>query len=252
MIAVEARDLTKIYPGGVYGLRDVNVKIEEGEMVGILGASGAGKTTLFRLINGALYPTRGCLKVLGRTMSEISLNALRELRRKLAVIYQRHNVVPSLPVVYNVLMGSSDSLSLAQTVRLFFYLREEEREEVSAILRELGIEDKMYTRAEELSGGQQQRVAVARAIISKPQLVLADEPIASVDSGTAIKVMETLRRLNSERGATILVSLHQVDCALRYCSRLLVFSHGRLIYDGDPGGVRAIDLYQEDLSHVQC
>lgn len=250
MVVIEAQHLSKVYPGGHYGLKDVTVTIKRGEMVGILGPSGAGKTTFLRLLNGALRPTAGFLKVLGQPMGQISTIALQRLRRRMAFIYQHPHLVPTMNVAYNVLIGCMGTYSLLQTLRSLFALLPEEREKVFAALKHLGMADKMYRRVDELSGGEQQRVAVARALVSHPELLLADEPIASVDPRTAAVVLEALRQLNVQRGTTILLSLHQVDFALRYCSRLLVLSAGQVVYDGRPEGIKGMGIYGESCKYA--
>lgn len=250
MIAVAAQKLSKVYPGGHYGLRDVSITVRAGEMVGILGPSGAGKTTFFRLLNGALRPTAGSLTVLGRPMGQVSTKDLRRLRRRMAFVYQYHNLAPTMSVAHNVLAGCLGAYSLPQTVRSLVALLPQERERVWAVLKQLGMVDKMYRRADELSGGEQQRVALARALISRPELLLADEPIASVDVKTAATVLESLRELNARQGTTVLLNLHQVDFALQHCSRLLVLSAGRLMYDGEPEGIKEMHIYGENRRHA--
>jgi phosphonate transport system ATP-binding protein len=203
-------------------------------MVGLLGPSGSGKTTFFRLLVGALRPSQGRLRVLGQPMESARTGELRRLRRRLALIYQQHNLVPSVSVVRNVLFGRLGRVPLWRALRWSVHLSAAERATVYATLEDLGIADKLYQRVDELSGGQQQRVAVARALLDPPELLLADEPIASVDADTAALVLDRFRQINREYGTTVLVSLHQADFARRYCSRVLVLSHGALVYDGSP------------------
>lgn len=250
MVVIEAQKLSKVYPGGHEALRDVTVTIRKGEVVGILGHSGAGKTTFFRLLNGALRPTTGSLIVLGQPMDQISVKGLQRLRRRMAFVYQHPHLVPTLSVAHNVLIGGIGNYSLLQTLRSLITLLPQERERVFTALEQLGMADKMYRRANELSGGEQQRVAVARALISCPELLLADEPIASVDVRTATVVLEALKKLNASQGTTILLNLHQVDFALRYCSRLLVLSQGRLVYDGLPEGITDMNVYGENRCYA--
>lgn len=250
MNAVEATDLTKRYPGGVSGLDEVTVSIAEGEFVGILGPSGAGKTTFFRLLNGAIRPTSGALSILGSPTDGQTGNGLRALRQRIAFIYQSHQLVPNLSVAHNVLAGRLGRRSLAATLRSLFYLSSEEVRTAHRALEKVGIADKILARVEDLSGGQQQRVAVARALVQDAALILADEPIASVDSATAADILDLLRALNEERGKTIIMALHQRDFALRYCQRLLVFEKGRLVMDGPPERLEEHNSSEAEVSHA--
>jgi phosphonate transport system ATP-binding protein len=234
--AIEAAGLAKRYPNGGYGLRGLDVRIEPGELVGLLGPSGSGKTTLFRLLVGALRPTTGHLGVLGQPMERARRGDLRRLRRRLALVYQQHNLVPSVSVVRNVLHGRLGRMPLWRALADLVHLPAADRATVFAVLDDLGIGDKLYRRVDELSGGEQQRVAVARALLDPPELLLADEPIASVDAATATLILDRFQRLNREQGATVLVSLHQADFARRYCPRVLVLAKGALVYDGPPDG----------------
>lgn len=245
MAIVKAQNLSKIYSNGKLALDNVNVEIKQGEMVGILGLSGSGKTTFFRLITGAISPTSGGLELFGQPLEGIAHRRLRELRQRMALVYQHHNVVPGLSVVRNVFLGLLGQLSPLSTLRSIFYLKNEEILQITSMLSQLGIADKLYQRATDLSGGQQQRVALARAFISQPQLVLADEPIASVDANTAKVILDYLQELNRTSGTTILMNLHQVDMALEYCTRVLVFNGGILTFDGNPTELPKENIYTE-------
>jgi phosphonate transport system ATP-binding protein len=238
--AIQATGLAKTYAGGVVGLRGLDLTIAQGEMVGLLGPSGSGKTTLFRLLVGALRPTGGHLAVLGQPMDLARTADLRCLRRRLGLVYQQHNLVPSLSVAQNVLLGRLGRVSLVRALGWLVHLSAADRAAVFRVLADLDIPEKLYTRVDELSGGQQQRVALARALLDPPELLLADEPIASVDAATATLVMERLQRLNREQGTTVLVSIHQAEFAHRYCPRVLLLAHGALAYDGPPNALPAL------------
>jgi phosphonate transport system ATP-binding protein len=237
MPVVRAEGLAKVYAGRVVGLRSLEATIEPGEMVGLLGRSGSGKTTLFRLLGGALRPTAGRLQVLGRDMSDIRAPELRRLRRRMGIVYQQHNLVPRLSAAQNVLLARFGRQPWWRALLGLFHLTEPERRAAFEVLQELEIGDKLHTWADDLSGGQQQRVAVARALLHTPELLLADEPIASVDASTATMIMELFQKLNRERGVTVVVSLHQAEFAQRYCQRVLVLADGALAYDGPPAGL---------------
>ena len=236
---IVAEQLTKVYPGGAVGLGELSLRIEPGELVGIVGPSGAGKTTLLRLLNGALRPTSGSLSVLGHPLSEISGSKLRDLRRRIAVVYQHHNLIPSLSVLQNVLIGRAGGRSLARTLLTLLRPSEMQWQQVYQLLAELGVGDQIDARVEELSGGQQQRVAIARALYCNADLILADEPIASVDARSATTILDRLERESKLRGRTVVLNLHQVGFALRYCQRVLVLDRGRLVCGGDPAWVQA-------------
>jgi phosphonate transport system ATP-binding protein len=240
---VRAEALGKIYPNGVAGLRELTLSVGRGELVGLLGRSGSGKTTLFRLLVGALRPTRGRLEVLGTDMGRARAAGLRKLRRRVAWISQHHNLVPSLSAAHNVLLSRLGHQRLWRTLSWLVWLPERERRAAFSVLAELGVAEKLYQRVDDLSGGQQQRVAVARALLGRPELVLADEPVASVDTRTAEDVLDALVRLNQSAGTTVVVSLHQPELALRYCPRIVVLAEGQLVYDGPPAGLPRSDLY---------
>ncbi|HEX3032707.1 MAG TPA: ATP-binding cassette domain-containing protein [Bacillota bacterium] len=233
---ISANNVGKVYPNGVKALEGLNLKIDKGEMVGILGASGSGKTTLFRLINGAIEPTSGQFQVLGVNSPGKSGAELRRLRTRVATIYQHHNIIPGLSVARNILMGRLGSMKLLQMLRLALRPEQAELAKVSGVLELLGLEDKIFDRATDLSGGQQQRVAIARALLSEAPVILADEPIASVDRQMAEVILNLFRDLNEQKQTTIIMNLHQEDFALNYCSRIIALQHGQLVYDGSPEG----------------
>lgn len=243
MPAIRAVGLAKVYPGGVSGLRRLDVAIEAGEMVALLGRSGSGKTTLFRLLGGALRPTAGRLEVLGRDMNAIRPSELQRLRQRMGIIYQQHNVVPRLSAAQNVLLARFGRQPFWNALRALVYLSQAEQRAAFQVLQELEMGAKLFARADDLSGGQQQRLAVARALLHPPELLLADEPIASVDADTATLIMELFQRLNHDRGVTVVVSLHQAEFARRYCPRALVLADGELAYDGPPAGLEPVERF---------
>jgi phosphonate transport system ATP-binding protein len=171
--------------------------------------------------------------------------ALRQLRRRMGIVYQQHNLVPRLTAAQNVLLTSFGRMPFWRAALGLIHQSESQRRAAFEVLEELEIGDKLYARADDLSGGQQQRVAVARALLHTPELLLADEPIASVDAETAELILGLFRRLNHERGVTLVVSLHQSEFARRYCSRVLVLREGELTYDGPPSGIELHRLGEE-------
>ena len=231
---IQAFGLEKNYPNGVKGLDGLNLQIYSGEMVGVLGTSGSGKTTLFRLLNGSIAPTKGELHVLGQSLPGQSARTMRQLRTRISLIYQHHNVIPGMTAARNILLGRLGQMSMVQTLCMAFYLSKGELDEVFKVMDLLGIGDKIFDRVTDLSGGQQQRVAIARAVLSGSEVILADEPIASVDSITAGVILELFKQLNREKQVTVIMNLHQEDFALQYCSRVIVLHKGRLVFDGTP------------------
>ena len=233
---IEVKGLTKTFGKTNKALDDVNLSIEEGEMVALIGASGSGKSTLIRLIAGLIEGDRrngACsVNVLGkRVQNEGRISsAARDVRTHIGVIFQQFNLVERMSVLSNVLVGV-----LGRVPRWRGYLglftREEKRLAMGALER-VGIAATVRQRASTLSGGQQQRAAIARALVQQSKIVLADEPIASLDPASSKRVMETLRNINEEDGITVVVSLHQVDYAYRYCPRTAALRDGKIIYDG--------------------
>ncbi len=231
---IRADNLTKNFPNGVTAINGISLTVTRGEIVGVLGASGSGKTTFFRLLNGALMPSGGELAVLGKQMRQISYGQLKKMRSHIAMIYQHHNIIPGLSVAKNVLMGKLGAVSILQALRIAFYVKEKELDKVYGILELLGLTEKIFDRATDLSGGQQQRVAIARALMGEASVILADEPIASVDYLTAETILGLFSRLNQEKDVTVIMNLHQQDAAINYCSRIIVFEKGKVVFDGPP------------------
>ena len=234
--AVEVRGLSKTFNSGRRALDNVNLRIAPGEMVALIGASGSGKSTLLRhlagLVAGDRDPNVCRVIVAGRDVqAEGRLSAdVRLIRGNVGFVFQQFNLVNRLSVITNVLIGTLSRLPLWRT--LTFRFPEEERHRALAALQRVGIADWAFQRAANLSGGQQQRAAIARAMVQRAQLVLADEPIASLDPEAARRVMESLAELNRTDGVTVLVSLHQVQFAMRYCPRTVALRDGKVVFDG--------------------
>ena len=237
--ALAARGLTKRYAGGVLALDRLDLAIERGELVGLVGRSGAGQTTLLRLLNGALRPTAGELLVLGEPVPRLHGGALRRLRRRVATIPQGHGLVPSLTAAQNVLLGRLGAQRTLAALRALVHPTPAERGLAFAALERVGIGDCLHARADQLSAGQQQRVAVARALVQDAEVILADEPVASVDAETA-RVLLALFHDLSAAGRTVLVSLHQLDLARAYCPRVVALAAGRLLFDGPPADLAPV------------
>jgi phosphonate transport system ATP-binding protein len=213
-------------------LSQINCHINQGEMVGIIGSSGAGKSTLLRIINRMIDPTSGAILWNNNDVARFKGSQLRSWRANCAMIFQHFNLIPRLDVLTNVLMGR---LSYHSTLRTFFgAFTREERLKALSLLDDLGLGEVAFQQAGTLSGGQQQRVAIARALMQDPDIILADEPIASLDPQNAKIVMDTLKKINEEKGITILCNLHTLDTARHYCKRVLGMSKGQIIFDDAP------------------
>lgn len=234
-MALRIQKLNKHFANGKHALRDIDLTIGEGEMVALIGASGSGKSTLLRMVAGLLAADAGpgsvievnghCVQKEGRIVSDI-----RTIRSQVGFVFQQFNLVDRLPVLVNVLVGRLHAMPWLRGVMGWF--NAQERSAALAALERVGILDCHPQRASTLSGGQQQRAAIARTLVQGAKLVLADEPIASLDPESSRKVMEILSTIQREDGRTVIVSLHQVDMAIRYCPRVIALNQGQVIYDG--------------------
>jgi len=211
---------------------DVTFDIPEGQMVGVIGRSGAGKSTLLRMINRLADPSEGTIHFGDVEVSSLRGAGLRNWQRDCAMIFQQFNLVPRLDVLTNVLLGRLNHRSTVSSILNLF--TREERIMAIAALERLGIEQTALQPAGTLSGGQQQRVAIARALMQNPKMLLADEPIASLDPLNAKIVMDALRDINEREGITVVTNLHTLDTARAYCERIIGMSAGRVVFDGPP------------------
>ncbi|MBQ7888818.1 MAG: phosphonate ABC transporter ATP-binding protein [Erysipelotrichaceae bacterium] len=232
---IEFNHVSKVYPNGVKALDDVSLQIEQGEFVGIIGLSGAGKSTLIRTVNKMIDTTEGTLTVNGVDVSSLKGKALRKFRRKIGMVFQSFNLVTRTSVINNVLSAKVADMSLFRTL-LGLYSKKDKIEALEA-LDKVGILDKAYTRADQLSGGQMQRVALARTLAQNPEIILADEPVASLDPVMADVVMEDFQRINKEMNITVIINIHHVDLALQYTNRIIGIQAGKIVYDGPVSGV---------------
>ncbi|MGI6247736.1 MAG: phosphonate ABC transporter ATP-binding protein [Pseudochelatococcus sp.] len=223
---------TKKYSGGVTAVDNVSIEVENGSFVGVIGPSGAGKSSMLRLINRLDEATSGRVNHDGIDVTALRGKTLREWRRRCAMIFQQFGLVRRYTVVDNVLLGRMfDHSLLASMLKIY-----DKQEIVTAIdvLDRLGIADLWHKRAEELSGGQQQRVAIARTLIQKPAILLADEPVASLDPASSRTVMNTLKKINEEDGITVFCNLHDLAIARDYCNHIIAMSNGSVVFDGEP------------------
>jgi phosphonate transport system ATP-binding protein len=245
MPAIDARFVSKAFERNKPVLNDVSLSIQDGEMVALIGASGSGKSTLLRLISGLETIDRGDARAICLFDRTVQANGgrtaeARRVRRDVGVIFQQFNLVNRLSVLRNVLAGRLGKTPFWRgTLGLF---TRADRIRALQALERVGIIDFAHRRASRLSGGQQQRAAIARALTQEARLILADEPIASLDPASADTVMETLARINRKDGVTVVVSLHQIDHAFRHCRRIIALKQGTLVYDGPVDGISRADL----------
>lgn len=230
MNIIEAIKVTKRFSPKVTALRDVSIKIAPGEFIAIIGLSGAGKSTFLRTINGTLTPTEGTIRVLDKDLTAIPNKERVNLRKKIGFIFQQFNLVKQLSALDNVLTGRIGYNPLWRTLSGFY--SQDDINLSTYYLREVGLSDKIEQRVDQLSGGQQQRVAIARAVCQEPEILLADEPMASLDPKLSEVVLQLLQKFNRDRGITVLVNIHVLELAKRYARRIIAFKKGELVFDG--------------------
>ena len=235
--------VSKVYPNGTVGLDDVNLTIQDGEFVAIIGRSGAGKSTLLRSVNRMHQITAGTLTVNGTDVSTLSGKSLRRFRRGIGMVFQSFNLVTRTTVIKNVLSACVPDMPFWRVLLGTF--RKEDKIKALESLDKVGILDKAYMRADQLSGGQQQRVALARTLTQDPRIILADEPVAALDPVTAKQVMQDFVRINKEYKISILLNIHHVDLALKYCDRVIGIRAGEIVFDGP-----ASTITQEQIDEV--
>jgi phosphonate transport system ATP-binding protein len=251
---LSVRDVSKSF-GSRRALDGVSVDVAKGEMIALIGPSGSGKSTLLRSISGlqTIDPGRGRIDAFGGPVQadgKLS-DKVREARKRIGFIFQQFNLVGRLPLFTNVALGALGRISKVRgTLGLW---PKETRQAVMQALSRVGIAEYAGQRAGTLSGGQQQRAAIARALVQRAKIILADEPVASLDPVSARRVMDILRELNTQDGLTVVVTLHQVDYALRYCRRVIALKSGKIVYDGPPDGLtrsKLVDIYGPEFEDV--
>jgi phosphonate transport system ATP-binding protein len=250
--AIEVGNLSKMF-GRFKALDDVSLRVESGEMVALIGASGSGKSTLLRHVAGFVTGDCGAIAVMGRTVQKDGRLArnIRLIRTRIGFVFQQFNLVGRLPVITNVMVGRLHRARLWRRLLMRFSVAD--RQAALEALVAVGIEQKAWLRATTLSGGQQQRAAIARCLVQGAQVILADEPIASLDPESSRNVMELLASLNRDRGSTVVVSLHQVDFAIKYCPRTVALHRGQVVYDGPSSALTPhllCELYGSDVESL--
>ena len=251
---LEIRHLTKVYDDGTVALKDVSFTVPDGEFLVIIGLSGSGKSTLLRCINRLIDPTEGEILWNGKDLAQLSGADLRKERRHIGMVFQHFNLVERSTVLTNIMSGRLGyAPTFASTMRRF---SADDMEMARRALKRLGIEDQAHKLARELSGGQQQRVGIARALMQEPDLILADEPVASLDPVLAHSILQYLERLNQEDDMTILCSLHYLDLVQRYSTSVLGLRAGKVVYQGTKKDIVNMtdeqfkDIYGEEAERV--
>lgn len=230
---LSVRNLEKTYPNGVKALKGVTFDVKKGEFLVIIGLSGSGKSTLLRCLNRLHDPTGGSILFDGKTdIVQVKGQDVREIRRQIGMIFQHFNLVPRFTVLKNVLLGRLAYTSTWRSLLGFF--SETDKKKAMEHLSLVGISEKAHLRADNLSGGQQQRVAIARVLSQNPKIILADEPVASLDPATCHTVMEYLKKVNEELGITIVCNLHFLSLVRQYATRVIALKSGEIIYEGSP------------------
>lgn len=239
--------VSRIFKDGTKAIDNVSIKIRKGEFCVLLGPSGAGKSTLMGMINGMVMPSKGKIRLWGE---ELNQKNLRGFQRRVSMIHQQLHLVPRLSVLNNTLTGTLAETTLWRS--LFNLFPEKNRRKACRLLEEVGLEEKhIYRRAMALSGGQQQRVAIARAFMANPSIVLADEPVASLDPSISRSVLSLLKNNARHHEATVLCSLHQVEYAMEYADRIIGLRQGQLVFDGSPAKLdkdALLELYGSDIT----
>ena len=253
---LEVRNLTKVYGDGTVALRDVSFTVGKGDFLVIIGLSGSGKSTLLRCINRLIDPTEGQILWDGVDITAASAEDLRVIRRQIGMVFQQFNLVKRSSVLTNVLTGRLGYVNPGGS--LFYRFPAHDRELAWKALERVGITDQARKQARELSGGQQQRVGIARALVQQPRMLLADEPVASLDPVLAHSILGYLEQLNQEDGITVLCSLHYLDLVQRYATNVIGLRGGLLVYRGTGDDIRTMsdaqfkDIYGEEAVRVNA
>lgn len=253
---LEIKNLTKIYPDGTRALTDVSFTVDPGEFLVVIGLSGSGKSTLLRCINRLVDPTEGQIVWGGKNIEQAESGELRKFRREIGMIFQHFNLVNRLSVTQNVLSGR---LGYANPWKSMFYrFPQTDRQMAARALERLGLSVQANKRASELSGGQRQRVGIARALMQNPSMILADEPVASLDPVLAHTILGYLEKLNQEDGITVICSLHYLDLVQRYATRVIGLRDGRIVYEGSREDIRSMtdeqfkQIYGEEAERISA
>ena len=240
---LKIRDLKVVYDKKILALENINLDIGEGEFIGIIGSSGSGKSTLIKCINLLVRPSQGEIYLDKLDIMKLDSRGLRNIRREIGFIFQDYNLIDRSTVIDNVLIGRLAYKSSLES--LFRIFSKDDYERASKALSYVGLSEKIYERADQLSGGQKQRVAIAKTLCQRPKIILADEPVASLDMSSAQMIMDYFKTANQKKKITILINLHDVELAKKYCSRIIALKKGNVVFDGKAG-----DLTDDILKRI--
>lgn len=229
---LDIKNVNKVYPNGCHALNDVSFSVEKGEFLVIIGLSGSGKSTMLRCLNRLHDVTTGEINFEGQDITKLKGKAMRQARANIGMIFQHFNLIPRKTVLTNVLSGTLSRTGVFKSI--FGMYTEEDKKKAMEYIKIVGLSGKENVRADNLSGGQQQRVAIARALMQNPKVLLADEPVASLDPATSHSVMQYLKKVNEELGVTVICNLHFLSLVRQYASRVVALKQGQLIYEGQP------------------
>ena len=226
---LEIKNLTVEY-GNFRAIDNISFTVKDGEFVAVIGSSGGGKSSLMKAINLLVKPKSGSIKIDGEEMTELSSRKLRMKRRKIGFVFQDYNLIDRLSVIENVLTGRLGYKSSFKSLLGIF--SKEEYENAEKALEKVGLSEKIFVRGDELSGGQKQRVAIAKALVQEPKIILADEPVASLDVNSSKIIMEYFKEINRVQGITVIINIHDVNIALKYADRVIALKKGKIVFDG--------------------
>ena len=230
---LELENISVLYDGRVLAVDDVSLEVKQGEFVGVIGSSGSGKSTLLKAINLLVRPSQGKVYVDDVEITGMNPAQLKNIRKSIGFIFQDYNLIERSTVIDNVLIGRLGSKSPFKSLLGIFSNDDYERAEKA--LSQVGLSEKMFVKAHELSGGQKQRVAIAKTLCQRPRIILADEPVSSLDITTSQNVMDYFKKVNEKKNMTIIINLHDVNLAKKYCERIIALKKGRVVFDGRPG-----------------
>ena len=230
---LELKGVKVVYDKKIVALKDIDLNIEQGEFIGVIGSSGSGKSTLLKTINLLVRPSQGEVLLDGKDIASVSPKELRKIRADIGFIFQDYNLIERSTVLENVLIGRLPYTSTFKSLLGIF--KDDDYDRAAIALRQVGLSDKIFKKADDLSGGEKQRVAIAKTLCQRPRMILADEPVASLDRASSQSVMEYFKKVNEKKNITILINLHDVDLALKYSHRILAIKDGMIIFDGKPG-----------------
>ncbi len=249
---LEIQNLHKVYNNGTHALKGVSFSVKEGEFLVVIGLSGSGKSTLLRSINRLIEPTSGTVRFLGKDITHIKGEELRKIKSQIGMVFQQFNLIKRRSVLSNVINGKLGSLGTFNSIIEKY--SDEVYKEAYNCLDIVGIGDKAKVRSDSLSGGQQQRVAIARSLMQNPKLLLADEPVASLDPATSNSIMQYFERINKDFGTTVICNLHFLSLVRRYATRVIALKAGEIIYEGAPSDINEAwfkTIYGEEAEEVE-